>query len=102
MQFRFIGQYTNGHTSITMYGTTFEGNEPADVSDSEAVRRLSGSPEFEAIDALDHDADGKKGGSKKQSADDDLSDLRSEYAKKFGKKPFNGWNADTLREKLEA
>jgi hypothetical protein len=54
------------------------------------------------IDALDHDADGKKGGSKKQSADDDLSDLRSEYAKKFGKKPFNGWNADTLREKLEA
>lgn len=31
---------------------------------------------------------------------DDIADLRAEYAEKFDKKPFNGWNADTLREKI--
>lgn len=28
--------------------------------------------------------------------------LRDEYARVFGKKPFNGWDADTLREKIAA
>jgi hypothetical protein len=49
MRFRFIGQYTNGHTSNTAHGVTFEGHEPAEVTDAEAVRRLSGNPEFEAV-----------------------------------------------------
>lgn len=28
--------------------------------------------------------------------------LRAEYEAKFGKKPFGGWDADTLREKIAA
>lgn len=63
MLFKFIGRYTNGHTSINASGVVFEGNEPADVTDPEAIRRLSGNPEFEAVDPLDHDGDGEKGGS---------------------------------------
>lgn len=31
---------------------------------------------------------------------EDISDLRAEYEKKFKKRPFNGWDADKLREKL--
>lgn len=51
------------------------------------------------IDPLDHDADGKRGGSKKQ---DDIAALRKAYKDVFGKQPFNGWDAATLREKIEA
>lgn len=63
MLFKFIGQYTNGHTSIDACGVLFEGNEPAEVTDPEAIRRLSHNPEFAKVDPLDHDGDGEKGGS---------------------------------------
>lgn len=29
-----------------------------------------------------------------------IADLRAEYEEVFGKKPFNGWSADTLAAKL--
>jgi hypothetical protein len=48
---------------------------------------------------LDHDGDGKAGGSPKPTGAD-LPALRQEYQAKFGKKAFNGWNADTLRAKI--
>lgn len=51
-------------------------------------------------DPLDHDGDGKKGGSSKPPASDELKALRAEYAEKFGKKPFGGWDVDTLRAKI--
>ena len=60
MLFRFIGQYTGGRTSITMNGVRFEGHEPTEVED---VARFSDSVEFEAVDPLDHDGNGAKGGS---------------------------------------
>lgn len=52
--------------------------------------------------ALDHDDNGKPGGSKKQPATGDIKALRAEYEKKLGKKPFNGWDIATLREKIGA
>lgn len=62
MRFRFIGKYTNGHTSIRMNGVLFEGHAPAEVPE-EAVARLSNNIEFEPVHPLDHDGDGEKGGS---------------------------------------
>lgn len=62
MQFRFIGRYTNGHTSICMNGVRFDGDEPREVP-ADAVARLSQNIEFEAVHSLDHDGDGVKGGS---------------------------------------
>lgn len=50
-------------------------------------------------DPLDHDGDGRKGGSV-SSVDPDIAALRIAYHHKFGKRPFNGWAADKLREKL--
>jgi hypothetical protein len=35
-----------------------------------------------------------------ESQDSDLSALRSQYQAKFGKRPFMGWDADKLREKI--
>ena len=52
-----------------------------------------------AADPIDHDEDGRKGGSKKQTGDD-ISALRGEYETKVGKRPFMGWDADTLRAKI--
>lgn len=48
---------------------------------------------------LDHDKDGREGGSK-TAAGDDIAALRAEYFSKVGKRPFNGWDAATLREKI--
>jgi hypothetical protein len=48
---------------------------------------------------LDHDGDGKAGGSAKQTGDE-VAALRKAYEDKFGRKPFNGWDAAKLREKL--
>ena len=49
---------------------------------------------------LDHDSDGKEGGSK--TAGGDLKALRAEYREVVGKQAFNGWDAATLREKMKA
>jgi hypothetical protein len=49
MLFRFIGRYTNGHTAINACGVVFQGHEPAEVTDPDGIRRLSGNPEFEAV-----------------------------------------------------
>lgn len=50
---------------------------------------------------LDHDQNGHEGGSIKQTGDD-ITALRAAYQTKFDKRPFNGWDAATLREKLAA
>ena len=52
MRFRFIGKYTGRRTSINACGVVFEGHEPREVP-AEAVARLSGNIEFEAVDAID-------------------------------------------------
>lgn len=49
MRFRFIGKHSGGRTSITVFGVTFDGVEPAEVEDPEAIRRLSGNREFETV-----------------------------------------------------
>ena len=49
MFFRFTGDYTGKRTSITLFGVTFEGREPADVTDADGIRRLSNHPEFEQV-----------------------------------------------------
>lgn len=52
---------------------------------------------------LDHDKDGKPGGSTKPAdAAGDMASLRAAYHDAFGKKPFGGWDADTLRAKMAA
>lgn len=80
MMFKFVGRYTNGHTAITVFDVTFNGHDPAEVSDPKAIARLSKNIEFQAVEgamppalvnseirqmiaAFDHDGDGKPGGS---------------------------------------
>ncbi len=53
------------------------------------------------VDPLDHDGDGKKGGSLSDGKEV-MKALRAEYTEKTGKKPFAGWNEATLREKMGA
>jgi hypothetical protein len=50
---------------------------------------------------LDHDGNGKPGGSSKpDDAGEDIAALRAEYHTALGKRPFAGWDAATLREKI--
>lgn len=53
MLFRFKGDYTGGRASITLFGVTFDGREPADVTDADGIRRLSNHPEFEQVGLAD-------------------------------------------------
>lgn len=53
-------------------------------------------------DPLDHDANGKKGGSKAPEGDaEETARLRSEYQDLFGKRPFNGWDAEELQRRID-
>jgi len=54
MWLRFIGTYTGKRNSITTNGVTFEGREPSLVTDAEALRRLSGHPEFEKAEKAEN------------------------------------------------
>ncbi|MEQ1938605.1 ParB/RepB/Spo0J family partition protein [Mesorhizobium sp. CN5-321] len=44
----------------------------------------------------------KDGGAGDDAAKADLAEARAEYEAKLGRKPFNGWDAKTLREKIAA
>lgn len=52
--------------------------------------------------ALDHDGDGKPGGSVAPEQTEDLPSLRAEYQRVIGKRPFAGWDAETLKQKIAA
>ncbi|MCH2220010.1 MAG: hypothetical protein MK097_06765 [Dechloromonas sp.] len=67
---------------------------------AKAVARLVNDERIMVLDdPLDHDDDGKAGGSKAQTGDD-VAALRAEYKARTGKNPFPGWNADVLRERI--
>lgn len=64
----FTGTNPFGH--VTYFGHRFETGNPVAVSDSHAIACLTIHPEFECkpVDPLDHDANGKRGGSRKRKA----------------------------------
>lgn len=49
---------------------------------------------------LDHDGDGRPGGSLKPEQTDDLPAIRAAYQAKFGKRPFMGWDRDELTKRM--
>lgn len=51
---------------------------------------------------LDHDQDGRPGGSTAAPPSEDLTALRQQYIDVVGKRPFPGWDAATLRARMEA
>jgi hypothetical protein len=67
--------------------------------DAELLKRLGRATEAPA-DPLDHDRDGKKGGSTPAKKSDELTALRALYQDRFGKRAFHGWDAKALTEKL--
>ncbi len=85
-----------------------------DVSNIEPVRR---NPYLDAVcvdempdvpaelvavvkaDPLDHDGDGRKGGS--TSPVTEIKALRTAYFEKMGKRPFSGWDADELQRRMD-
>jgi hypothetical protein len=87
--FRFIGTYTGGRTSINACGVEFEGHEPSDVDDLEAVRRLRQNVEFEEV--------GESAGNL-----EDINALRARYRKLAGKNGGPRWDEATYREKIAA
>jgi hypothetical protein len=62
MKFRFVGKYTGGAESITMFGPEVDGKRPSvtfhersatEVKDKDLVERLSKNPEFKEVGAKD-------------------------------------------------
>lgn len=88
MKFKFIGTY-NGAETINAGGVVFTGREPAEVEDIALIARLTSHVEFEEVDA-----------DTPEEVEDDMAELRAAYKEKMGKRPFPGWDADTLRDKM--
>lgn len=67
-----------------------------------ATRRLKAGDVF--IPVSDRDANVlialMKAKPAEQDRSDDIANLRLQYQTKFGKRPFMGWDADKLREKI--
>lgn len=66
----------------------------------EGVAVVAPSKATKELPQLDHDGDGKPGGSTSGGDGDDMKALRQEYQEVVGKKAFAGWDADTLRAKM--
>jgi hypothetical protein len=49
MRFKFIGRYTNDHTSVSANGVTFEGHDPTEVPDV-LVEKFQRHPEYEQVE----------------------------------------------------
>lgn len=54
----------------------------------------------DGLPQLDHDGDGHAGGSKSPEGEVDLTELRKQYEKVVGKRPFPGWGADELNRRM--
>lgn len=50
---------------------------------------------------LDHDGDGRKGGSKPVNDSKQLKKLRAKYQEVVGKRPFSGWDAAELQRRID-
>ncbi len=63
--------------------------------------RLYGRRDMQApkINPLDHDGDGRPGGSVAQRGAD-IAAVRLRYTEIVGKRPFNGWDIPTLEAKI--
>lgn len=89
-------------------GDMFQANKPSDERILLATKRVEVAraevtlppPPPSLLAQLDHDGNGHPGGSKAPEQTDDLKALREEYEAKMGKRPFYGWDAATLREKM--
>jgi hypothetical protein len=66
------------------------------------LQLLEASMAVKIIDALDHDQDGKEGGSKAIQEDDELTKLRADYLEVVGKRAYHGWGAEELQQKIDA
>ena len=54
----------------------------------------------QAFKKFDDDQSGKPGGSRKQPMTDELADARRDYQAAVGKRPFSGWSAGELRNRI--
>jgi len=79
MEYMFRGRFSHGLDSIEAMGVTFNGREPSEVRDAAAANWFDGHPDYVRVAVeppaetapvrrivahpLDHDANGKKGGS---------------------------------------
>lgn len=71
-----------------------------EIEDSPMQAPAAPTPPAPPRDPLDHDGDGAKGGSVAPPKTEDLVPLRTEYEAAIGRRPFMGWDADTLRQKI--
>lgn len=77
------------------------GHEPpktvAENFDEAAMTSRTFKPEK---DPLDHDGDGKRGGSAKQPPSAELVQARADYREAFQKAPFMGWDVEEIRKRI--
>lgn len=49
MKFVYRGEYSRIADEVTLFGVTFKGREPSDVTEGPAIAWFAGNPDFEAV-----------------------------------------------------
>ncbi|ACI55700.1 hypothetical protein Rleg2_2426 [Rhizobium leguminosarum bv. trifolii WSM2304] len=81
-------------------------DEPGEFT-GDYLQLLEASMAVQVLDApskphpLDHDGDGRKGGSKPAAEGEELAKLRADYLEVVGKKPYHGWSVEELQAKID-
>lgn len=94
-------QAVNGKVVLPAFGEV-KAEFDADYLDLlRAARTVDVKPACKS-DPLDHDGDGKKGGSlPADAADAEIQRLRTEYTDLTGKKPHHLWKAERLQSEID-
>lgn len=86
---------------VEILGEAKEAGQPGNKQAPKPSDKQAPSPATKSErDPLDHDGDGKKGGSPKPDGSEELDAARARYADVFGKRPFHGWDVDALNTKI--
>lgn len=50
MKFQYRGNYSRGENSVTLFGVTFEGDKPAEVTETPAIKWFAEHPDFAEVE----------------------------------------------------
>lgn len=100
---RTFSAFDGAEIQVFNAGKNGEPGEIVEVTDKFGAECLATghAEEIDPIPQLDHDHDGAPGGSTSATGDD-IAALRADYREALGKAPFNGWDADELRKRIDA
>lgn len=98
MKFRYIGDYVAGKNTCDAFGYTFSPGAVVDVTDGQAIKKLSGNRFFERVDEPAPEAPGKDDADAAKKARADLIAKAESLGVEFDKR----WSVQKIQDAIDA